>query len=274
MAQIINGDPAPLRVVRHMAHLIVALKRGGQKQSSTCTATILSRRWLLTAAHCFFPGSGYTVSITDTYAFIGEASSTLRVGNTNKRPYYLSLYLTHKGFRAGTNDFRNDIALVFLDRSIARTQFHRVVISRRRRLDPVPKAVVLAAGYGVVDNQLTPSRRLQEAPLDIMPFGFCRDSTPSGLRGFLDDRRQICAVSSNSATGGPTDTCFGDSGGPLFIPKPSNQRSFQFAITSFATTFGCAKANTISWYTRVSFYGRVIRQGQKRNYASWNVVRK
>ena len=269
--QIVNGDDAGQSVIQHMAQLIIGLKRGSTTQESTCSATVISRRWLLTAAHCFFPTGGFEISFPDTYAFVAEGSSTLRVSNTKIRPYWVKMYLIHKNYKPNNQDSRNDVALVYLDRSIVRSKFSRVILARQARFDPKPGTTVIAAGYGVIDNRFTPSTRLQEAPLDIESFDTCLTATPGVLRPFLEERKMMCAKSSTAALNGPTDTCFGDSGGPLFIPGTRGKLPTQFAITSFATTFFCAQPNTVAWYTRVSHFHRAIRQGRKKNYRFWNV---
>lgn len=68
----------------------------------------------------------------------------------------------------------------------------------------------------------------------------------------------------------PTDTCLGDSGGPLFRERLDGSGSVQVAITSFATTFACAQPNTVSWYTRVSKFSGAIMQALENQFSEWD----
>lgn len=270
--QVVQGFNAPLSTIKRMAHLIIILKNGPLKRTSKCSATVIKRRWLLTAAHCFLSGNGIQVSVKDTYAFVGEARASLRLNNTSIRPYFAERILVHKGFQPKLYDYRNDIALIRLNRPIVRDEYSRVNLSRARRFDPKPGDLVWAAGYGHIDNKRTPAVRLQEGNIKLEGFDKCKAATDPKLQPLLEDKNQVCAVPSATTLEGLTDTCRGDSGGPLFI-RPNNTDSiFQFGLTSFANTQLCAQPETVAWYTRVSTQRRAIRQGQHGIFTFWNVM--
>lgn len=274
--RVINGEEAPSSTVAVLANLIIIAKREGFEDTEiSCTGTVLNRRWLLTAAHCFFVPGGFQISIQDSYAFIGQADATLRIGNTDIEPYRFRSYLTHKDFLPNRVELGNDIALIMLNRLLPRNTA-RVNLSRRRVDDPQPVVSVEAAGYGLVDNPFTPDVKFlaetaMQASITMETFDECKSRSPSQLANAIDENELICTVPGQNSNGENTDICSGDSGGPLFT-MASGQRLFQFGITSFATTLECAADNTVSYYTRVSNYRRTIREGLRRNFASWNVV--
>ena len=271
---VITDDPEV--DVTNMAHLIIIRKSDSSQEEATCTATVLSSRWLLTAAHCLAPQNGFSVSFEDTYTFIGETNSTLRIGNTNIRPYRFKRFLIHKNYNPQTVENGSDIAMVEIDRNIASNRYSSVDIARTAADDPKVNETVIAAGYGLTQLDFSAgvefSTTLQKAPLDIRAFDECKAQSPVAWQPFLSDEKLICAGSSSKGTNGPTDTCIGDSGGPLFRERSGNSRSVQVAITSLATTFACAQPNTRGWYTRVSEFYEAITQARNNRFDDWKVT--
>ncbi|KAI3647219.1 hypothetical protein MP228_007440 [Amoeboaphelidium protococcarum] len=77
--------------------------------------------------------------------------------------------------------------------------------------DPLQKKIYVA-GWGVSDiNSMEPSRLASRLQMSLTEFGNC-DNTRTQVKGFADDQ-QICAIGQKPSSG----TCFGDSGGPLYI---------------------------------------------------------
>ena len=277
---IVGGDDVftddPQVEVTNMANLIIISRSASSLKYETCTATVLNRRWLLTAAHCLTSSDGLTVSFEETHTFIGELSSTLRIGNTNIRPYRFKRYLIHKNYNPLNDAAGSDIAMIEVDRQIAFNRYSKVDLARTPADDPKPGETVIAAGYGLTKlesfTEFEFSKRLQKAPLDIRSFDKCKELSSSSWRPFLSDQKLICAGSSTKGNNGPTDTCIGDSGGPLFRERSGRGRSVQVAITSFATTSTCAGPNTVSWYTRVSQFNTDITQALDNNFSAWKVI--
>jgi len=86
----------------------------------------------------------------------------------------------------------------------------------------------------------------------------------------ISSASQICAVSLRWPSGN-TDTCYGDSGGPLY-KKDTGDKLQQFAITSFSYS-GCAAYEGITWYVKVSWFKegitKIIENSGNENYKSF-----
>lgn len=251
-SRVVGGSQVGKRLTRHLAHLIIKFKDA--QYSSLCTATVIAPRWLLTAAHCFVGRNGYPSAATfSSYAFIGESSAKLRVENTVKRPYFVKSYFIHKKYKPRRFDHRNDIALVYLDRPIPKAKLSMVKLGRSHKSMPLVGTTVTTAGYGQLSEKGPKASHLMKASLIVKPFLACARREHPYFRQFLSAPIQVCAVSPGWPHIARTDTCYGDSGGPLFFNEKSSGRILQFALTSFGTST-CAKVGSVTWYTRVFVY--------------------
>lgn len=243
--KIVGGSVARGVYVRHLARL--HLRFSNQKRS-TCTATIVGRRWLLTAAHCAYRTDG--TLRRPSYAYVGETDATLRSFNSIVRLYPIRAVYVHTNHSAGTNDHRNDISLVELKHRIGAHKYAPV------RLLPQPRdgAAVMAVGYGRINGDGTRAKRLMHANMTVGEFKACKKDTDSGISAYLDSRKQLCAGGKT----GLVDTCIGDSGGPLF--KLYSTGWAQIALTSFGPLICGKESNKKGFYTKVEPYRGAIRR--------------
>jgi secreted trypsin-like serine protease len=113
----------------------------------------------------------------------------------------------------------------------------------------------LILGWGNTQRRGLPNypTALQEATLPIIANPVC--ATALAPYGITDN--MLCA---GFAEGG-TDSCAGDSGGPLLV----NLGEYQLAgITSWG--IGCARPGNYGVYTRVANFGTFIQDSQNRDY--------
>lgn len=272
----IKDTPAPPSVVKVLANLILINKiNTGQSATHLCTATVIGKNWLLTAATCVSSFGRRTLSLEESYAFVGEANATLRIENTNISPFRFKQILVHKEYDSLRVQEGNDIALIQLDRSIEYSKFAKVSLSQLNSSDPSPMESIFGAGYGFIANPSQFSSRSVEAevamevPLKTESFEVCKART--GYPVSLEEEEAFCALPSESENG-LRDICLGDSGGPLYTRNSDGERVFQFGIISFANTIQCAQPNSINWNTRISHFYRDIVQGLNNNLESWNIL--
>lgn len=273
--RVLGGEPAEDFVTKRMAHihLVMVNDKYGFSSPASCTGTVIRRFWLLTAAHCFFKkgiaDSTLVAKMNDSFAVVGQANATFQNQDTGIEPYWFKSIFVHKDFVHDPDNIANDIALINLRRPIEISNFAPISISpfanKRRLVD----REVSAAGYGVIDNMETRAEELMETKLVAKKFGICTKRTAEEVREFLEDDKVLCAVSVGFPKKGKTDTCTGDSGGPLFIGDEGTNTFFQIGITSFGASDICAQPGSVAWYTRISYYYYELQQAFRGDLEAW-----
>ncbi len=240
-SKIIGGTKAPLGAWPSTVALLDATKIQQIESGSTnipfneanyqaqfCGATLISSKWVLTAAHCVVDGTtGLKLSTSSIKALLGT-SDLLDGGIRNN----IRRIVVHPAYDYETDDA--DIALLEL-------QYHAGI-----RTIPVSAydalvgelATVVGWGSTDVDNIYFPEE-LYEVDLPIVNRSTCKN-----IYGEKFTQNMFCAGYSQ----GGKDTCKSDSGGPLMVFE--NGRYVQLGITSWGV--GCAQAGYYGVYTRLS----------------------
>ncbi|XP_069492345.1 transmembrane protease serine 7 [Ambystoma mexicanum] len=207
-----------------------------------CGASVVSRNWLISAAHCF---QGDRLSDPRKWT----AHLGMRVQGYAKFVSFIKRIIPHEYY--DNRNFDYDIALLQLSTSWASTM--------NQLIQPIciPPAAQKApggtkcwvTGWGKKQEaDVRGSSILQKAEVEIINQTICLSTY-----GIITPR-MVCA----GIMSGKRDACKGDSGGPLACQRDSDGRWFLAGVVSWG--FGCGRPNFPGVYTRVSNFEIWIRK--------------
>lgn len=251
---ITNGTEAKPKEFPHMALLGYSEKPDG---SWFCGGTLISKNFVLTAAHCEKFGS----KLTQTYAQwvrLGDLDYISETDEARPKDYKIVERIVHPNYKPPS--LYNDIALFRLERDVEFSAFVRPICLNTDHSFRPP--AIIATGWGRTETASLPSSQLLKVRIDTIPAKECDKSylyltnrNKKISQGIVDDL-MVCA---GNAEGG-NDTCAGDSGGPIQIKHNKYMCMYsQIGITSFAGV-SCGEKDSPAVYTRVSKYISWIEQ--------------
>lgn len=209
-----------------------------------CGASVISQRWLVTAAHCVQDDAKTRYSQPGVWeAYLGLHIQKQNGKNVQKRN--LRQVISHPYYNAYT--FDNDIALMELDSPVTFSDYIRPICLPSPQHTFPPGNSVWITGWGATREGGSGASILQKAQVRIINSTVC-----NRLMGGQITSRMTCA---GVLTGG-VDACQGDSGGPL--SSPGTSRMFLAGVVSWGD--GCARRDKPGIYSTVTKFRGWIKE--------------
>jgi len=240
-SKVINGNAVwPPHAYPWMASIRIR-GEGDSVSTHTCGGSLVSDRFVLTAAHCI-RSNEQMAAILGIYNIDSYSPDEV---------YFAEQVFVHEGFiDNGDGQMINDIALLKLSRPVPLTQDTQVI-----NIPSVDTEIfgtpLFTAGWGSITRSygnIQLSDTLQQTILTASD-----SAAICGAVASWQAVSQICASSTQHS-----NDCFGDSGGPLF--GPNNAGSWDiYGVLSYITVNivdgqnACAPSKP-SYYTRVTYY--------------------
>ncbi|XP_028174858.1 transmembrane protease serine 9 [Ostrinia furnacalis] len=223
MIRIIGGRPAP---PGKWPWQVVVLNR---YKEAFCGGTLVSLRWVVTAAHCVRKKLYVRLGEHDLLTR-GPGEMELRVTEAVVHPHY------------DPDTVVNDVALLRLPMPARPDLGHGIAClpPAYQLLPPHTTCVILGWGKKRATD-VHGTRLLHEAQVSTIQQGVCRRS----YWQYAITDNMVCAGR------GRKDSCAGDSGGPLLC-RDRDMRYYLQGITSFGD--GCGKRGKYGIYTRTAGY--------------------
>ena len=246
--RILNGRDAMRKQWPWM--VLIRYKIRISDKQKLCGGTLISRNWVLTAAHCVSPVENVYENCPECLKiYAGIHDYTLPFAY---EPHRLLLkverLVIHADYKMEGN--WNDIALVEVDDVDMNISDYVKPICLPRSESPTVGSSCFISGWGMAENGMPGT--LQEGTVKVADVRECKrtyDDLPTVSKVRIEDH--ICGGEHLSELKNMTDTCQGDSGGPLMCQRCTSCNWYIAGIVSFGLP-QCGK--TFGVYTSVAKY--------------------
>ncbi|XP_038220448.1 uncharacterized protein LOC119838543 [Zerene cesonia] len=246
---VVGGKVVSVREFPHMA-LLGWPKSVSGGYAWKCGGSLLSDRYVLTAAHCAYQDKDNSV-VTGPPRAVQLGSSYLN--DPGALVIKVASVTRHPKYKLPKSYF--DLALVKLEKAVSFSEVIRPACLGR---PPSPGKPIIATGWGRTEFRGDQSLELRSVSIPVWEISQCRQVLGTSRKlpeGPLSDS-QICA----GEVQGGKDTCQGDSGGPAQIQDGCIWRVV--AVTSLGRA--CGAPNTPALYAKVHpvFVASIVFNGE------------
>ncbi|XP_053679841.1 venom serine protease-like [Anopheles nili] len=188
-----------------------------------CGSTIVTDRFVLTAAHCLLDRT-----IPNTGVLVGDQNVKIGTDTSYSVLMLVSSFVPHPSYNPTAKE--NDIALVRTTNTIVfNPGVGRVCLPFRYSTSLFAGVRVNALGWGTTDFGAPKSSELLQTTLTVIQSSTCSTQLKRTIAA-----SQMCSYAAGN------DTCQYDSGGPLYYTDPSTQLVYEVGIVGSGVA--CATA--------------------------------
>jgi len=206
-----------------------------------CGGTVIDKKWVLSAAHCFSDGADGVVIVA------GEHNLGMNEGSEQK--IQVKKAFVHPQYNDRTTE--NDIALIQLAQELTFDDYTQPACLPKKATEDADYKEgewLIISGWGSTRQTLRGPQKLQVATVPMISDAKCKNAYPGDITYSM-----FCA--GKLGVGG-VDTCQGDSGGP--VVKKVGDKFNVLGVVSWGV--GCARPDKPGVYTRVARFEDWIKE--------------
>lgn len=262
---ILGGSNAAAALRKRMA-LVVLETRNGDIYS--CTASVISKSFILCAAYCFIFGSGKKnrVFAKNCYVLVGEKKTDIQYFSSPKNKYFMKQVFLWKKYK-NNGVYRHDVALIELKQEIDNSLYIPMALVDAPSSGPKQ---VLVAGYGNKGSFKPSGKKVLQTKVLYQEWDVCDEEM--GFQVANSEAEEVCSTSKGFPRKGKTGICFGDSGGPIVIKK--GRKYTQYGIASYFYGELCESPGTVFVHQNVSYFlSKITAKVQRGKNNGWKKLK-
>jgi len=230
--RIAGGQQSSTDQFPYSVELVNVLSNG----QSVCGGSLINRRYVLTAAHCYLENP----DISNAYAIIGSNN----LNSNDAQRISISHAIVHPGYNNST--YENDVALAVLTTDIAEaSNIQYLVLSTS---NPELNTNLWVAGWGITSDDATDIPLMQNyAQLYSVSASQCQT-----VFDIFSDTDSLCLYGNNQ------QPCSGDSGSAAVLQTLNNGRFVGVGLVSYGRDQCTRRQDSLNAFTSIPAYYNFI----------------